>query len=396
MNKNSGRLAIYIAFALIFTAVATGLRTAACLYHLDYTYGYFTQKGQITAASIVFYGGIIIMLTYALWRGRVSLRASFSSPATYVPTGLVSAASLFLAVRLISEARNMAKGGTRSVLMILTLASGILAILSVLHFFYNGYVTDARNETRGYFATATVMLLACYAAMLYFRTDRAINTPNGITDQLAFLFSALFFLYEARISLGREKWGGYAVFGLIAMMATAYSSVPSLIVYFARGTSISLSLEENLYTLALFIFITARLMLAVTLPEVEKNSIVSAVEGISQKRESEVRESEQLYSERYAVQMSIDDLIPAEDMPVADVDEEEFEIPDASEFTTVFVNEDDTESGAQIEMTPDVFDVHHRVADVTDEDGGEDTESVDTEDTEEKTEDTSDEEDNGN
>ncbi len=359
MNKISRRLCVYIALALILTGVAVGLRTAACLYHLDYTYGHFEGKGQITAASSVFFGGVIIMLTFAIHRGRVSLRASFSTPATYVPTGMVGAASLFLALRMLDRAHQMrVTGAPVSPLFVLTAAGGVLLLLSVLHFFYNGYITDARTETRGYFALATIAALACYAAMLYFTEGKPINDPNRLTDQLAFLFSALFFLYEARISLGRERWGGYVVFGLIALMATAYSSIPSLIVYFAKDISLSGSLEENLYTLALFIFITARLMLTVTLPEVEKNATVAATEEIAYKRELAVRETERLYSEKYAVQMSIDDLIPAEDMPIAKSDDEEFELPNANEFVTVFVTEEPSEDGTQLEMLPEVFDVN--------------------------------------
>ena len=70
----------------------------------------------------------------------------------------------------------------------------------------------------------------------YFREDgMALNSPNKLISQMAFLLAALFFLYEARISLGREKWRGYCIFGLAALAANAYSAVPAVILYFAKG-----------------------------------------------------------------------------------------------------------------------------------------------------------------
>ena len=82
MNRNSKRLSVYISLMLLGTLAATALRTAALFSSLD-EWGYFGDKGLITAAVITVAATSVIMLTYPLAAARVSLVPSFSSPATY-------------------------------------------------------------------------------------------------------------------------------------------------------------------------------------------------------------------------------------------------------------------------------------------------------------------------
>lgn len=357
MNRNSKRLGAYIVIALVILAAAAGLKCAACLRDLDYKYGYFDSKGLINAANILIASGFGVMLSYAVVGCKCSLKPSFSSPATYVPTGIVGAAELFLSVRTLSSVRDLTAAGTRLPAVIATLA-GLLGLLSIVHFFLNAALTESKTELRAYFALATVLFLSVYSAVLYFSTDEAINTPIKLSSQMAFLFSSLFFLYEARISLGRELWRGYAVFGLFAMLLCAYASIPNLIVYFVRGVTLSLNIEESLLLLSLFIFIASRLILTASLPEDKENRTLTALRERAELSERSAREIERQYDEAYAVQMTIDDMIPAEDMPMAHEElADEFELPLEDLPETVFVTEDFDEDDGQIELIPDVFDV---------------------------------------
>ena len=153
-----------------------------------------------------------------------------------------------------------------------------------------------------------------------------VNATNKLTDQLAYLFCALFFLYEARISLGRDKWRAYGSFGLIAALFTAYSSIPALITYLINGEIISNSIEENILTLTLFIFITARLISLTTLKEKSESRIISSMQEYARRREEILVESVKVHREAFAVQMTIDDLLPKEEAAEADVTEE-IELP---------------------------------------------------------------------
>ena len=376
MNKNSKRLGIYITLMLLPTVAAVSFRCAACIIDLDYKFGYFDSKTFITVARAMIFGCALICTTSAAVGHKVSLRPSFSSPATFLPTGIVGTAVIFLAVKIFKELDVIKGYENKKTVYATALLCGVLLLLSVVHFFLNALLTESKTELRAYFAIATVLGLAAYAAYLYFVGDGAINSPNRITDQMAFLTSAIFFLYEARISLGREKWRAYCVFGMIAAATCAYSSIPALILYFAKGQAISHSLEESLVVFSLFIFILARLILTVTLPEAEKNARIAALEAFASEREHAASDTERRYDETYAVQLTITDLIPDTEMPEASTDEptEEFVFPDADEPSTVFVTEDEPDDDGQLVMITDTFITDEESEDGEDEptDAGED------------------------
>ena len=391
MNKNSRRLMVYVTLISIFTVLAVCFRTAACMLNLDYTYGYFNEKAFINTASILLFGAILIAFSFAAVGHRVALRPSFSSPATFIPTGIVGGALLFFAIRLLSQLGELRenyknailanpdqRGTAQLVLLLTTALCGIAALLSIAHFFFNAFITEAKTELRAYFAIATVIGFSSYAAYLYFIGGTSINSPNRLIDQLTYIFSALFFLYEARISLGREKWRGYCVFGLSASACAAYSALPTLIVYLTKGELLSISIEETVLTLSLFIFITARIILAIWLSEAEKNKKIAAIEDFAEQRRRTAADTDRRYDEAYAIQLSIEDVTTEEKMPhVSDEYEptDEFVLPSSDELSTVFVSEaDDTDmEDGQIELSPDVFIVG--TAEGTDTDSDEDGEN---------------------
>ena len=113
---------------------------------------------------------------------------------------------------------------------------------------------------------------------------------------MAYLFCAMFFLFEARISLGRQKWNIYAAFGLAASALCLYSSLPSLITYFIKGELVSASLEENLLTLSLFIFITTRLAVTAMLPEDKETFSIKALRTAAEQRRSEIKSDDRAES----------------------------------------------------------------------------------------------------
>lgn len=381
MNKNSRRLGIYLIISFMLTVTAIALRTAALFRELT-PYGYFDDKTLITVAGAIFWGGMVLYASFGAVGHKVNLRPSFSSPATYVPTGLTSVALVFFAIRMIGEADIVRRssavtaGGSRTVLLVMAILCAVFALLSVAHFFLNAFLTEGKTELRSYFAVATVMTLACYAAYLYFAQGEAMNSPNRITDQMAFLFSALFFLYEARISLGREKWRAYCVFGMMAASACLYSAVPSMILYLATGQAVFAGLEQAILTLCVGFFILMRLILTVNLPEAEENKRLAAISNAAAERAKRVSDVELRYDEEYAVQLTIDELIPTEDESgaVTDADDEDTDDVFADEFVlptvepeTVFITDDEPEDDGQIELVSELFNI-----DTPDEEANED------------------------
>ena len=74
--------------------------------------------------------------------------------------------------------------------------------------------------------------------LIYLDPTLSRGDSSKILRLTAFITSALFFLYEARISIGREMWRLYTVFGLVAAALCAYTSIPGIIVYYGcNGTA---------------------------------------------------------------------------------------------------------------------------------------------------------------
>lgn len=332
MNVNSKRLKIYILIMLAVGLVSSALRTVACLYDLDISLGYFENDTLINIAGIVLWIGVILLLGYIVISAGVNLRPSFTSPLSYIPTGIVSVALLFIGARILSSLdiieikralleflrTDGAADIPSAILKLLGTCLPILLVLliigSIAHLFLSGYFTSEQSVLRGYFALSTVLFLAIYVGYLHMQKGVQINAPNKITDQMAYVFSALFFLFEARISLGRQKWNWYAAFGLAAAALSLYSAIPSLITYFVKGEIISASLEENLLTLSLFVFITTRLAVTAMLPENKETAGVTALRTAAEERRSAMKSGE--------IQENIDDQLVFE-LPTIDARDDE-------------------------------------------------------------------------
>ena len=235
--------------------------------------------------------------------------AIFTNEKTYISSALVSASLIFLGVMLIkntiSSLYPFHVDKLKNVTVVMPLAAAVLAILSVYYFFLNTYIKECTSTRRASASFIAILFMCIYPAYLYFSTALAINAPNKVIDQMAYLFCALFFLYEARLSLGRDKWGVYVAFGMTAALLTAYSAIPALAVYFVKGEVISDSLAETALTLSLFIFISSRLLLTRSLAPDEPIDVVMKITERTAARRAEIGESD-IIPEQSGEQMEFD------------------------------------------------------------------------------------------
>jgi hypothetical protein len=139
--------------------------------------------------------------------------------------------------------------------------TAVLSAVLAVYFVLNLLLSKHQNRTRANLALVSVFFFASYAGYLYFDTSLPLNAPNKLVDQMAYLFLAVFFLYETRLALGRAKWRGYIAFGFIGALLTAYSSIPSIIYIIVEKNSVSSSIYESVLTFSLFIFITVRTLM---------------------------------------------------------------------------------------------------------------------------------------
>ena len=297
MLNRKKHLDIYLTILAVFVIASTVLRTIAALTELDYVYGQYTGSVLISVADWITFGGCVVLLSYlALSPRNENYRGSFNNEKTYVPAALVGASLIFLGIDLFYDAmptlKHFKPEMLRDLSVVMPTLAAVFALLSVCYFFFNAYIKDCTSTSRASASFIAILFLCIYPAYLYFNDSLPINAPNKVVDQLAYLVSAIFFLYEARISLGRDKWGLYATFGMIAALLCAYSAIPSLIVYFANGEIISDSIAENALTLSLFIFIASRLALMRTLPQNAKTELVARIADRAEARRLEIGDSD--------------------------------------------------------------------------------------------------------
>ncbi len=335
MNTNSKRLGIYLTVMAILTVAATTLRSIACVTNLDYSSGFFTSKSLITTADIIITITSLGMFSYLFVAPRISMIANFSTPETYVTTGVLGVATAFLGAKIFSYVSIISSYSERSdnmlfrknIVTVICAVCAILAFTSILHHFFNAFITESKTEVRAYFAIATILFLGLYAMIIYLDPSLALGESTKTIRLTTFILASLFFVYEARISLGREMWRIYTSFGLVAASLSAYTSIPSLITFFTNDTLIShagrlsvASLEESIFLLAISIFITARLIITLRLQEDSENAFIKAFGEYAGEREREIALSSSRYNEIFASkQLSIFDLYGGEII----VDEEE-------------------------------------------------------------------------
>ena len=332
MNKNSRRLGFYISFAVLFAAAAVVLRSVALITRLEDNLLYFSDGTLIGISYAVAAVGCVAMFTALFVLERVSLRASFSSPSLILPTGLVGTALIvFAAGQVLFVASYSPEPFFKSLdtpVTILAFVSALLAPLAVIHFFLSFFLTERHKALRAYFSIALILLLATYASFLYFDASAPLNNSAKVIDQMAFLFTAIFFLYEARVSLGREMWRSYSAFGLIAFILTAYASLPEIIFLIVTGNSAAVVPEASVLLLAFSMFILVRLVISARLKADAESPEMAVLRGYAEERERILAEGAKETVED-GTQLTIDDILlsgedevgePEDNVSVAEAD----------------------------------------------------------------------------
>ncbi len=305
--KNKARLfGIYLPVYIAVLCVSVVLRTVALFIDFQIDTGYFNSKTIITIADYFVVLTSMFLFTYIFTaRKDIKLIPSFTSPATYVPTAVLFVSIIFM-LRAIADEYKAAKQlieyykvintddsaqiiYSQKILLVLLAISFVFAICTVVHLLMTGLIESHSSTKRAYFGLCTTIFFAIYAAYIYFNTALPLNAPNKVLDQIAYLFFASFFLFEARLSIGREKWRGYIAFGFISSLLAAYSSIPSMIYYFATKAAVANNIYETALTFAVFIFITARVLLTGELVEDKPSETVNTLIAFAEDRNKKVR-----------------------------------------------------------------------------------------------------------
>lgn len=262
------------------------LRTFALLTSFNTTTMHFDDKVAVTVGGAIVLLAVIGFITYLLPGTReLDLIARNDNAASYIPAGVVCIVLLFIGVKNIELGINT----SQEILPALWIASGILAFLSIGSLFVSIFIQKNENTFKAAFSLSIVFFLVIYDMTLFFNREvQPTNAPNKIVDQMAFVSASLFFIYESRIPLGRAKWRPYVAFGLIAALLTAYSAIPSIIVYFVNGYSVSTNIIESMLSLAISFFIFSKIFQTKKLAENVECSEAKNIELLAEMRTKEL------------------------------------------------------------------------------------------------------------
>ena len=286
--KKQKLIDIYIIGLLIAAISAIILRTYALISDFDSLTMHFSNSMAASAANIIV---IIAVLAFAtnlfMKKESVGLIAKTDNAASFIPSGIVSTALLFMGVHLIKGMNSHSS----PILRPICIWAAVLAFLSVGSFFLSILIEQKNNNLKAAFSILIVIFLALYSCHLYFNKEvHPTNSPNKVVDQMAYLFSAAFFLYESRITIGRAKWRGYVAFGLMASLLCFYSAVPSLILYVLDGRLVSDSLVESVLTITLGIFVTSKVFQTKRLTPDEECETARSIAALAEMRQEEIEE----------------------------------------------------------------------------------------------------------
>ena len=296
MTKKNKRLELYVAILLLVSVIAVTLRTVALFIDFDTETNYFDSKILINIASIFLAISAVFLFSYTFFTdSKKPLIASFTSPATFVPTTVAVISLVYFAIGAFSRVKSsdltlQQAVASKDTMYLIWALLAILSLLAIAYFVLNAVVEKRASVARASFGLAAVLFLALYSAHFFFSTELQLNAPNKVVDQLAYLFAALFFLYEIRISLGRECWNLYVSFGFVSAALLAYSSFPTLIYYIANGTCVSASIYEIALSISLFLFVVSRLFLTASLVEDRVDDTVALIKEAFEKKNEALAE----------------------------------------------------------------------------------------------------------
>jgi len=203
---------------------------------------------------------------------------------SYITAGALAVALLFHALELLGDYKDRIPTVKMPADQIFELVCPVLALLAIFALFLEIYYEKRDTSVKAFFGIATSLFFASFAAYVYFKRDFPINAPNKITEEMAFLFAAVYFIYETRISLGRSIWRLHATFGLIAFEVAAYNSIPALILYPIKGECITDSITSALVIFLVAVFALVRVLIFSTSAKDEKCTSAETVDAIFAER----------------------------------------------------------------------------------------------------------------
>ena len=295
MNKHiQTKFGPYPLIAILLCVVACTLRTVATFLGVD-AFGYFEHSTLYKVSAWIIVSAVVILLTLPLtYRKRRDTLVEQTTPHTFLPSLMMGMLFLFFVGEGVFALTSEYFIPTLDkITFLLALALGLGACI---YFFALAILESAINDRKANLGMTCVLFFGIYAAYLYLNVKTPRNAHIELSEEMTFIALMLYFLYEVRISLGKQKQNLYVTFALIGGILCSYCVIPTLIYYIASGCLLASSLTAFLLLCGTLAFITMRLALFEKSPTDAPIPLVEQLLTVAKAREEEVRETEALYT----------------------------------------------------------------------------------------------------
>jgi len=246
---------VLMVITVILTIVLGALRTCMLAWFYNADTGYFNCSDILSA---VFYAGEALCLVI----GVVSLvilgkKIYITQPA---PSSVSLFAGLFCGFLMFASVVLYLMDTPMDQIFenYVAFASIVLALISFVYF-----VLGITSQKVGY----TVKTLLCFAVILwamsslfglYFDISLTINNPSKVLEQLALVTVTLYFLYECRFFIEKQRPALYLAIGFISSVLLGVSVLPNLIALFFFGLDVTTGFYTQISELGIFVYILFR------------------------------------------------------------------------------------------------------------------------------------------
>lgn len=349
MNKRiQTKFGPYPLIAILLCVVACTLRTVATFLGVD-AFGYFEHSTLYKVSTWIIVASVVILLSLPLaYRKRRDALVEQTTPHTFLPSLMMGMLFLFF----VGEGVFSLKGEyfiptLDKITFLLALGLGLVACI---YFLSLAILESTMNDRKANLGMACVLFFGIYAAYLYLNTTVPRNAHIELSEEMTFIALMLYFLYEVRISLGKQRQTLYVTFAMIGGILCSYCVIPTLIYYIASGRLLASSLTSFLLLCGTLAFILLRLALFEKSPTDAPIPLVEQLMTVAKAREEEVREVEALYAPSPIQEVEI----TAQEGEVRLEECENTNEEDATENAEIVIEETQTEGDAEASLDSEV------------------------------------------
>ncbi len=216
--------------AAVLTAVGVILRTVGLFVYYDRDAGYFKINALVPQIlTVICIMACAVFVLSGLFASKVKIKPAFTGIASKAGSAFAAVVLLVHSVYLVSYCLSYVEGSV--------IIPGIFLVFSAIAavYFALGCLKKYESkENRSILGFCVIFYATVGLAKSYFDFATAMNSPDKLLLQLAYMSVMLYMLFDTRFLMGIGKSGRFTVFSFVAFFFCTVSSVPALVAFFSK------------------------------------------------------------------------------------------------------------------------------------------------------------------